>query len=173
MKAKLTNIFIPLFVAVAILIGGAVIPSVFADDGEPLPGSVTKILTYEYYPATTLAITSTVYSSAPRIQTGLDVTHVKDFNSVDVFVTAVVTGTKPITVKPQFSADQTNWSDADYVVHNSSATPVPGAYTLTLSTSGTNHLRVPVTGEYMRFAITAGNGTGSARVSVKATLRNN
>lgn len=167
---KFLDLIAPVVGAIAIVLIASFIPTVFASNGEPDPGTITKVVTYQYYPAKRLTGSGTVYSAAPRVQSGIDVSRVGAFNSADVFVNVDITGTGAITITPQFSADQVNWSDADYVQHNSSATPVPSVYRFSLNADGTNHVRVPISGEFLRIKIAY---SGTLTPTVLATLRNN
>ena len=91
---------------------------VWAQAGEPDPGTVQGVGTYTAYPQTALSVTSTTtaYSSAPYLYSGLDVSYSRNWNAADAFV--VVSGYdtgETITVTAQWSPDQTNWVDAQYV----------------------------------------------------------
>lgn len=154
-----------------LLLGLLVAPGVFAENGEPLPGTVNQTATYTYYPGVELSGASTVYSAAPRTISGQDASDVRKWNAVDLFVTADISGTKIITVTPQFSADQANWANATYTVV-SGTTPSEITYQIILSADGTDYARLPIAGQYMRFAI-AYYGSGTVTPTVMATLRNN
>lgn len=154
-----------------LLLALLVVPGVFAENGEPLPGTVGQTATYVFYPPTTLAVTSTVYSAAPRTVSGQNVADIRKWNSADVFLTVDVTGSKTTTVTPQFSADQTNWADATYtVVSGTTASEI--THQIILTSDSTDYLRIPIAGQYLRFKI-AVTGGGSVTPTILATLRNN
>lgn len=163
--------------------------------GEPDPGTVVGVTTWEMYPATALSGAATAYSVNPSWQT------VRSFNSMDVFVTVDITGTGTLTVTPQVSTDNVNWVNAtyNYVANtlaqttssstsvvtgtsgmtatttttstvSSSGSPTEATYQIVLSADGTDYLRMPVMGEYVRFSIAY---SGTMTPTVNATLRNN
>jgi hypothetical protein len=160
---------------------------------EPAPGTVTQIKTWTFYPATAVTGSGTAYSSSPkRTSTGIDVSRVKDWHSADVFVTVDISGTATLTVTPQFSTDASNWTDAtyDYVADtlvetttvltstgvttatstlSSSSTVTEGTYRIVISADGTDYLRVPIAGEYMRVKLAY---SGEITPTVTVTLRN-
>lgn len=124
----------------AILLGAAaIVPLVLAQGEVPAAGTVNSIVTYTYYPTTAVSGTSTAYSSAPRQVSGHDVSIVKYYNAVDVFVTVdVATTTDVITVTPQFSPDQSDWMDATYTYladSETSSTVAVVSDTTTITTS--------------------------------------
>ncbi len=158
------------------------------DVGAPLPGTVaqTRFLTF-YGP--TVTVSGTTYSATPLTVQGQDASLVVAWHSADVFVTADVSGTATVTVTPQLSADQVNWTDADYtyIGVNSSATyttngaitsssaPVVQAYRAVLSADGTDYLRVPLAGQYLRFKIDAFvtvSPTAAVTPTIQVVLRN-
>jgi len=157
-----------LFLGIALL----GLPTAFAD-GEPEAGTVVGVTSYVYYPSTQVN-TGTVYSSAPLQKSGQNVALVKNWNAVDVFVTVDIHTTGLLTVTPQFSPDQSLWADAYYLTpsFNSTGTlttnDVPQR--IILSADGTDYIRVPIAGEYMRLKIETLN---VMTPSVQATLRNN
>lgn len=196
-------------ILIAVLVMAAVyLPiSALAEGGEPLPGTVVGVGTYTYYPSTASTISGTgeIVSAAPRTIRGLNMNHVRDFNSADVFVTLDISGTGTITVTPQVSADQSDWTDATYTyiadtlaqttvqtttvltstgvttatstLNNSlssSSTPTEQTYQIVLSADGTDYLRMPIAGEYLRFTIDYSFATtGTITPTIKASLRNN
>jgi len=83
-------------------------------------------------------------------------------------VTADVDSGATLMIAPQVSADGTNYTDADYeYVSSGIATQT---YSRTLSADGTEYLRIPMAGEYLRVKMVT---TGTLTVTVKATMRNN
>lgn len=166
---KLNNRLIVTFLLALTLLTALVVPGVLADNGAPQPGTVTLTSTSILYPAAALSGTGTVYSAAPRIVSGQDVSQVRRFNSADVFVTADISGTAVITVTPQFAPDQSGWADAHYtVISGTTATNLD--YQVVLSADGSDYVSVPVAGEYLRVKI---EYSGVVTPLVQTTLRNN
>lgn len=162
--------------------------------GEPPPGTVVRAVSYTFYPAT-VGTAGTAYSDAPNTTTGgIDISRVSEWNSVDIFVTADISGTATLTVTPQFSADQSNWTDADYtypaltqstsqtitntgiitsvqLINTSISTALTTQTHYTVQTAdGVDYMRVPVAGEYMRLKL---QRSGTITATVLATVRNN
>lgn len=168
--------------AAAILVVGLAVPLAWAD-GEAPAGTVQGVRTYTYYPPTALtavATQATTYSGVPRIETGVDISHVRSWNSLDMFVTLDVSGTGTITVTPQFSPDQSDWTDGDYrhITFSGDATTTISTlntqtYQLALSSDSTDYINaIPIAGEYLRFKILYA-GSGTVTPTIKGTLRNN
>jgi len=170
---------------VTVFVGGILSPAVWADIGAPRPGTVQRAVSYTYLTATA-GVTGTTYTDVPNTTAGgLDVTRIADWHAADVFVTADIAGTGTVTVTPQLSPDQSNWADADYQYVAQSGTVVnSGAVTSTITTAssiatqtyqailtadGTEVVRVPLAGEYLRFKI---ERVGTITATVLATLRN-
>jgi hypothetical protein len=144
-----------------------------------------RIVTHTYL-SESVGVTGTTYTDAPLATAGgLDLSRISEWHAADVFVTADMTGTDRLTVTAQVSADQEHWADADYDYVAQSGTVVnSGAVTSTITTAsslatqpyrlimtadGTDYLRVPLAGEYLRFKI---ERTGTVTATVLATLRN-
>lgn len=136
--------------------------------GEPEPGTVQQIETRTFYGPTALT-TGTVYSTYTTTLGSGIVGAVGSYNSADVFLVVDVTGVATATITAQFSADGTNWANADYEYWNGSAIGTQ-SYARTMTADGTEYMRVPIAGEYMRFQIAA---TGTLTPTILATLRNN
>lgn len=198
-QGRIAGRLIRVAVLAMILLAVLVVPGVWAE-GEPGPGTVEGIVTHTYYEAATStagAASGTLYSSAPRRVSGQDISLVRSFYSVDVFATVDMAGSDVVTITPQFSANQSDWADADYsyVADNLSQTTTvltsTGVTTATSTTSqsssitwqtyqtvfsadGTDYLRLPVAGEYLRFKIEYSTSTTSTITpTILATLRNN
>ena len=154
---------------VAVFMGGMLSPAAWADVGAPQPGTVLRAASYTHQ-AATAGVTGTTYTDAPNTTAGgLDVSYVADWHAADVFVTADVGDGGSLVVTPQFSADQSNWADANYA-YVMSGTVATETYQATVAADGTTLIRLPVAGEYMRFKLAR---TGPVTVTVQATLRNN
>lgn len=136
--------------------------------GEPEPGTVTQVETRAFYGPTALNGVTT-YSTYTDTFNGGYVGAVGRYNSADVFLTIDVTGFATGTVVTQLSADGVNWTNADYDYWNGSAIGTQ-PYSRTLSADGTEYMRVPIAGEFMRFQIIA---QGTLTPTIRATLRNN
>lgn len=148
-------------------------PAALAGPGDPAPGTVRGIRTFTFYPTTMITGNDTLYSASPRYASGLDVTHVRNWHSADVFVTTDVSGTAAVTVTAQYGPDGTNWTDAEYLSEGWVTTTTRSSawvpYRTTLSSDGTEFFRLPIAGEYVRFKI---EYTGTLTLTVQATMRN-
>ncbi|MCL4295674.1 MAG: hypothetical protein KJ077_08100 [Anaerolineae bacterium] len=183
-----------LLVAAALIVGTIVPVSFAADGGRPDPGTVQSWQTWPFSP-TTYIVSGTTNTASPRVQSGVDVTKVSQWNAADIFLTGDISGTTIITLTPQFSPDASNWADAtyDYVADtlvsttevltsdglvtattttSSSSAPATETYQIVLSADGTDYLRLPIAGEYMRLKVEV-YGDGGVTTTAKVTLRNN
>lgn len=171
MKHK--NIVTTLVVALVmlLLIG---IPLVSADSGtgDPQNGRPVNWLTQTFYPATPITTTTTKYSASPRYLSGQDISKVPQWSVAEVFVTADVSGTVTLTVTPQLSNDTVNWVSAYWnTISGTTVTAQP--YRVVLSADGSGYARVPIAGEYLRFAIdSSATATTPVTATVKVTLKN-
>jgi hypothetical protein len=129
--------------------------------------------------------------------TGTAYTTARDPNfwyQADAFLTVDVSGTAAVTITPQFSADNTNWADANYVyLSNSSTTAIvtgTAALTattssatsvvnttpyLTLATDNTDYLQFALDGRYLRYKVVAGSfvtTTDRITVTLKTIAKN-
>lgn len=125
------------------------------------------------------------------------------YNSMDLFVTIDLKTTGSVTVTPQYSADGINYVDASYTAEGwvlpqttvltnasgvtstttSTATFASGTatrvsasvpYRVVLSADGTDVVRIPMVGKYMRPKIQLSGGiTNGVTVTVQAVARNN
>lgn len=117
------------------------------------------------------------------------------YNSMDLFVTIDLKTTGSVTVTPQYSADGVNYVDASYTAEGwvlpqttvltktSTATFASGTatrvsesvpYRVVLSADGTDVVRIPMVGKYMRPKIQLSGGiTNGVTVTVQAVARNN
>ncbi len=144
-------------VLVLVLLMASGVAGVFAS-GEPEAGTVVGEQTFTLYGPTAVT-TGTVNSTGSLM---------RSFNAVDVFVTVDVTNAT-VTSTVQYSADGTNWADADYEYATDSAIATK-AYTRVQSADGTEVIRLPMAGEYLRVNMVV---TGAATPTVLAVARNN
>lgn len=152
--------------------------------GEPDPGTVVGIGIRTFY-ATPLTGTGTVQTTLSRDM------HV--WRNLDVFVTLDISGTGYVTVTPQVSADNTNFVTATYnyqalsyattvtatTTSTSTATTTStvslsdavteATYQIALTADGTDYLRMPMAGYYLRFNIAY---SGTVTPVVRAVARN-
>lgn len=165
-RQRITVAVLLLTVAAMILASG---PRVSAEVAAPATGGVTRVATYVYYSGAQLE-DETAYTAAPLLlSTGEDASRVADFHAVDLFVTATVSGTAELTTTLQYSADGTNWADAYYTeIISDAVTTVP--YRVIQSTDGTQYLRAPIAGLYLRLAFEA---EGAVTPAARVVLRNN
>ena len=82
-----------LLLAAVIITAMMVAPQTFADGSRPDPGTVRGWVTYTLYPTAYISGTGTTYSASPRQVSGLDASKVAEWNAVDVFLTADISGT--------------------------------------------------------------------------------
>ena len=137
--------------------------------GDPQVGRPTNWASYTFYNAT-IATTSTVNTASPLTRSGLDASRMVAWNTADIFVTADVSGTATVTVTPQLSNDATNWAGA-YWNTISGTTVTAQSYRIVLSADGSNYIRVPLAGEYLRFQIST-SGSGTVTPTVRVTYKN-
>ena len=179
-----------LVVAMGLLLAGSVAAS---QPGEPQPGTVQGLRGPSLFWQGVIAGSVPTYTTSPRTQFGTDVSVVWMYNSADIFVTADITPSGRITVTPQFSVDQSNWTDATYtyvadtLASTTSVITSTGKTTATTTTSmssavteaiyriimtadGTDYLRVPLAGKYLRFKI---EHSGAVTPTINVLLRNN
>jgi len=141
----------------ALGVGGAVLAS---QPGEPLPGTVQGIRgPNTFWNGTVIAGSTVTYTSAPKLVYGSDVSLVWLYHNADIFVTADITPSSYLTITPQFSVDQSNWADATYTyvaqpyTTTVSAAVTEASYQIAMSADGTDYLRIPLAGKYLRFKI--------------------
>lgn len=191
--------FIVFAVALAVLmiVGLLAMPylSVQAEDITEQP--VSKQQTYTLYPATAVT-TGTVNTSSPKLDAySRDMSALDGWSVADIFIIADGTGTWSLTATPQFSPDGSNWTSADYeYVANSftesstttitntasvtstnvtvsslsgSATVTTQTHARTMTSDGTEYIRVPLAGEYMRVQMAV---TGAVTPTIMVTYRN-
>jgi hypothetical protein len=96
--------------------------------GDPGAGTMVGYRTVTFADGTS-SITSTTYYNDDA---GSTVFNAQGWYNADVFVTADISGTNTITVTPQFSADGTNWVDAQY---KSEGWVLPLTYSSTITNS--------------------------------------
>ncbi len=143
----------------------------FADSGsgDPQIGKPVGWASYTFY-NTTIATTSTVNTASPLTRSGLDASRAVAWGQADIFVTADVSGTATVTVTPQLSNDATNWVSAYWnTISGTTVTAQP--YRIVLSADGSNYVRVPIAGEYLRFQIST-SGSGTVTPTVRVTYKN-
>jgi len=154
-----------------------------SDPGEPQPGTVRGLGgPHTFYVGGVL--TETTYTASPRVVYGQDVSQSWLWHAVDVFVTADVSGTDVITVTPQLSVDAANWADATYTyiaqtwtqetdgvttTTTSVSAPAEATYRIVMSADGTDYLRMPLAGRYLRFRIET---SGTVTPTIQALFRN-
>lgn len=163
------NRFLSLAGIVAVLLVSLLVPVVWADSSGPSPATVTETATYTYYPETAVSGSTTFYSSAPRMVSGVDVSDVRKWNSIDVFASVDISSSDTVTITPQFSVDQTNWVDAYYTIDNGTAAK-DIVYEMEFTSDGSDYVSVPVRGNYFRLKVEHGDTVTPTLIS---TLRNN
>lgn len=165
MRKLLTVASAPLLALVMILAALGFLPQGAAAIGEPPAGTVNSVQNYEMYAATAIITDGTYYGDAQ---------HWQQWNSVDVFVTVDVTGTATLTVTPQVSADGTNFADAYHTyltwTDDATATVTEADYQVVMTADGTEYIRLPMAGRYMRAKVEV---SGDLTPTITAVTRNN
>ena len=158
------------------LVGGS-IASATSGPGDPEPAKISAYANYFYRTPAVITTTGTLYTASPLTRNGVDISRIIVWNSADVFVTAVVSGTAAVTVTPQFSADQLNWVNATYTylanttVNTTTTTSVAKAtYQVVLNSSTSTYIKLPMTGAYLRFKI---DSAGTITPSIAVVLKSN
>lgn len=184
MKRLMAIFGAPLLAVVMTLAALGLLPQGVAAVGEPQSGTVNSIQNYTMLATTAITTDTTTYGGSQ---------HLQHWNSVDLFVTADVSGTATITVTPQVSADDSNWSDAFYTyvantlaettsvltssgvttatsTVSSSGTPTDQTYQVVMTADGTEHIRLPMAGRYLRAKVEV---AGWLTPTIIAVARNN
>jgi hypothetical protein len=140
--------------------------------GDPPPSKVTAYATYTFYNGL-ITTSGVINTDSPLRAVGLDASKAVFWANADVFVTADVSGTATITVTPQFSNDAANWASGYWnTVSGSTVTAQP--YRVIFNSTGSNYLRVPMVGEYIRFRIeSSASVTRTVIATVRVTFKNN
>jgi hypothetical protein len=170
---KHNNLATTLVVAlVMLLLVGIPLVSADSGTGDPQNGKPVNWSTQTFYPATQITTTATKYSASPRTLNGIDISKVPQWSVAEVFVTADVSGTVTLTVTPQLSSDAINWASAYWnTISGTTVTAQP--YRVVLSADGSGYVRVPIVGEYLRFAIdSSATASQTVTATVKVTLKN-
>lgn len=183
MKVKIASISIAVVLLIGLLTSMAV-----AMPSEPTVTPVAKQLTVTLYGPTAIT-TGTVTSTAPGVLdgNGREVAKTTGWSAADVFVTVDCQGGGAcnLVATVQVSADGTNWATADYDYESNTSTwdsagitstatsstaIAQQSYARTLTADGTEYMRVPLSGEYMRVQLVATGITMTP--TVKTTYRN-
>lgn len=141
--------------------------------GEPPLTSTSASQTYTFY-STAITQSTTTNTAQPLTTAGVaDASRVDYWTNADVFVSAVFSGTGTITATVQFSADGSNWVDADYQYVDADEL-LTATYQEVLSASGAEYMRVPVAGQYMRVQMVTTGLTTNEQITprVDVTFRN-
>lgn len=137
--------------------------------GEPWGGTVHNTLTRTLYGPTAI-VTDTVYSAPSATALGGDAQNFKAWNEADIFIKSTVAASASLVATVQFSPDCTNYADGYFWGQKSDGTVVSNAYAVSVSSTGVNYIRVPVTGECIRVKLVT---LGTVIPTVIVTLRNN
>jgi hypothetical protein len=183
MKVRMTGVAVAVVLLLALFSTMAL-----AMPSEPTVTPVAKQLTVTLYGPTAIT-TSTVTSTAPGVLdgNGREVAKTTGWSNADVFVTVDchLGGACNLVATVQVSADGTNWATADYDYESNTSTwnsqgitstatsstaIAQQSFARTLTADGTEYMRVPLSGEYMRVQLVATGITMTP--TVKATYRN-
>ena len=186
-------------VALSVVMLGVMLslPFMAAQAEDVSENAVSKQITYTLYGPTAVT-TSTVNTSSPATDAyGRDMSATNGWSVADVFIIADGTGTWSLTATPQLSPDASNWTGAnwEYVANSftesatttitntgavtstsvtvssltGSATVSTQAHSRTMTSDGTEYMRIPLAGEYLRVQLAV---TGAVTPTVKVTYRN-
>lgn len=185
---RLLMITSPALLALAMILAAlGLLPRAVAAVGEPPAGTTQSIQNY------TLFATQQITSPGETTTTNGTAQHVQYWNAADIFINADVDTDGIITVTAQLSADNSNFVDAAYTyladtlietvtvltstglttataTLSNSSTPTEQTYQVVLSADGTDYLRLPIAGQYLRVSLAY---TGTVTPTVITTLRNN
>ncbi len=134
--------------------------------------AISKQITYLLYPTTAISGAATTYTASPRtLAPGLDASKVNGWANVDIFATIDLASAGNVTLTLQYSADGTNWADADYEYATGNTTGTVGTQTYVryLTADGTELIQAPTAGEFVRLKMAS---TVSVTPTVYATYRN-
>jgi hypothetical protein len=164
MKFRIATISIAVVLLVVLLASMAT-----AMPNEPTVTPVQKQLTVTLFTAANISGTTTTTAAPGVLDTnGREVAKTTGWSGADVFVTIDGTGTFTLTATVQVSADGTNWATADYE-YATDSTIATQSIARTMTADGTEFMRVPLAGEYLRVQLAA---TGNITPTVKTTYRN-
>jgi hypothetical protein len=205
MKISRTILVVALTVMLLLAVGVAM-TSASNPDPQQLT-KVQGWATYTFLPATNITATTAItYTGCPYIRAGTNVCIANAYAQADVFVTADVSGTGEVTVTPQVSPDNISWVDVayQYTTNNVATTSVAtgqvvsgtsvlttttttttsstsalayGTYQVVMNADGTQLMRIPLYGEYLRFKYatsTLSNTLGNTipALQIKVTYKN-
>lgn len=160
MKRFLTLAGGPVLAIVMVLAALGLLPQGAAAVGEPPAGTTQSIQTYVLYASQVITEDGTIYSDGRQFLF---------WNAADLFVTADVGSSAVVTVTAQVSPDDTNYADLDYEYVDADEL-LTQTYQRVLSADGTEVMRLPMAGEYLRVSIET---TGTVTPTIQATMRNN
>ena len=127
--------------------------------GGSLPLTNSGQRTVLIYPATAI-VTGTTNSSSPRyLASGDDASATRGWANVDVFVSAAVGSGAVLTVTPQFSADCSNWTNADFNYWTGSAVAQSSYQRVLNSSTLVEYASMPAAGECLRVQMVVTGGT--------------
>jgi len=183
MKTRVTLVTLIVTLALLMLSASLVLAS-GPNPGDPQAARVSSwSQVYTIYTENNITTTTTRYSSSPKTISGIDASNFLQsggaYNSADVFVSADISGTATIYITPQLSIDAVNWTNADYsyVTFNQTGTATlnSSTYALSLSADGTDYVRLPLAGRYLRFKIDvpAATANNSVTPTIKLVYKNN
>lgn len=142
------------------------LPLIAGAEGEPNAGTTQSIQTYTLYNPGIITASGTVNSTGQRLQF---------YNAADIFITVDMASTYAgvLTVTAQGSPLGTNYADLDYEysqITSQTTTIATQPYRRVMSAAGTEVMRVPMVGEYLRVTVVS---TGTFTPTIRATMRNN
>lgn len=157
MKGKASLALVAALVMVVAVLALVGVRPATVEASNPDPQQLTKVYswaTYTFLPAAAITTTGTYSTGCPYYRAGTNVCIANGFAQADVFVTADVSGTGWVTITPQVSADALSWADLTYEATawlSGTATLTRPTYQIVASADGTQYMRIPLYGEYLRF----------------------
>lgn len=153
---------VALTLALLLLGGVLLLPSAPASAQAPASNQLTTTL------LAATAVSGTVNTGVPNIDSqGRDVAQTAGWSKADVFLLASVASGATLTATVQFSADGTNWANAEYEYWTGSAIATKTQQRVFTAT-GNKVLTLPLAGEYWRVNLLSTGGV--VTTTVAATL---
>lgn len=154
-KAGAIALLLSLLLAVALAV------PMYAQDasGDPDPATVVNVT-----PVTLLA---TRVITVDQVTAGQNTSR---WNSIDLFSSVTVASGGALTTTLQFSADGVRWANAYWYSVNSTGTVSSNMYRFIQTSDGTNYLRVPLAGQYVRLDLDV---TGTVTPTLVGVFKNN
>lgn len=146
-------------VAVLLVLALFGLVSAQADNGNPLPGTVTNVQA--------VTIIESQVITTDQNSDGLDISR---YNGGDLFVTVDVGSASALTTTVQFSADGSNFANGYYLATKSDGTFTTNSYRTIQTADGTSYVKAAFAGQQGRLNFDV---TGTVTVTAILVQRNN